>query len=99
MFQQMVFNGNAIPGATNQSYGLDHVLFSDAGSYFLTVSNTFGKIVTSNASLGVLGPTNCVSAANGLLSLWKWESDTSDRAGTNNGAIIGISNYVNGVVG
>jgi len=46
--------GNAV-GATNATLALVNVLGSDEGSYSVVVSNTFGAVFSSNASLTVLG--------------------------------------------
>lgn len=46
--------GTAIPDATNSTLLLDHVQFADAGIYSVSVSNSFGGVVSSNAELRVL---------------------------------------------
>jgi hypothetical protein len=53
---QWVANGTNIDGATNASLLLTNVQFAQAGNYFVTVSNAFGTVSSSNATLTVLAP-------------------------------------------
>jgi len=45
----------AITGATNATLTLVGVQTADAGTYFVTVSNLFGSVTSSNATLSVVG--------------------------------------------
>jgi Ig-like domain-containing protein len=51
-----------IPGATASTLTLSNVQPSDAGNYFVTVSNHFGTAASSNAVLTVTGGTNSGTA-------------------------------------
>jgi alpha-tubulin suppressor-like RCC1 family protein len=53
---QWVANGTNIDGATNAVLTLTNVQFAHAGNYFVTVSNAFGAVVSSNATLTVMAP-------------------------------------------
>ena len=53
---QWVANGTNIDGATNASLLLMNVQFAQAGNYFVTVSNAFGTVSSSNATLTVMAP-------------------------------------------
>jgi hypothetical protein len=58
-------NSVPIPGATNAALTFPTVQFTNAGSYFVAVSNAFGGTVGSNAVLAVVTPTtHYVNAAN-----------------------------------
>ena len=51
---QWTFNNTNLPGATNATLTLDHVGFSNAGTYVLRVTNSLGNASSSNAVLAVL---------------------------------------------
>ncbi len=46
---------NALAGATNSSYSVSNVQWNTAGSYSVSVSNSYGNTLSSNASLVVAG--------------------------------------------
>jgi len=50
---QWRFNGTNIVGATNATLTLTNIQFSQAGNYSVTVINSFGSVVSSNAVLTV----------------------------------------------
>ena len=50
---QWSFNGNSISGATNSSLILSNVQLNQSGSYAVMVTNAFGSIASSSASLTV----------------------------------------------
>jgi alpha-tubulin suppressor-like RCC1 family protein len=54
---QWSFNGTNLAGATNVSLTLSNVQPSQAGNYFVTVSNLAGSVVSSNARLTVYVPS------------------------------------------
>jgi hypothetical protein len=56
LFYRWRFNGNDLPGATNQNLSLTNVLASQSGDYSVVVMNTAGSVVSSNATLTVLVP-------------------------------------------
>ncbi|HTY87434.1 MAG TPA: immunoglobulin domain-containing protein, partial [Candidatus Acidoferrum sp.] len=51
---QWVCNGTNVTGATNSSLSLTNVQFSQAGTYNVGITNAYGSVVSSNASLTVL---------------------------------------------
>ena len=51
---QWRFNGVKIPGATNSVYTLSNAQYTNAGSYFVCVTNNGGFAVSSNATLAVI---------------------------------------------
>jgi uncharacterized repeat protein (TIGR03806 family) len=53
---QWQLNGTAIPGATINTYSLNNVQLSDAGTYSVVITNFLGAAVSSNAILGVFVP-------------------------------------------
>ena len=63
LFYQWYTNGIALAGATNASLVLNPVLPSYAGTnYYVVVTNTFGAVTSSPASLSVFGPPQFTSA-------------------------------------
>jgi sugar lactone lactonase YvrE len=50
---QWTFNGTNLPGATNISYTVTNAALNDAGVYAVTVTNQYGSIASSNATLTV----------------------------------------------
>jgi len=53
-------NGVAIKGATNSAYTRTNAQFTNAGPYYVVVTNTGGSMQSSNAILNVIPPTNYV---------------------------------------
>ncbi|MGA2139973.1 MAG: S8 family serine peptidase, partial [Verrucomicrobiia bacterium] len=82
-------NGASIPGATNISYTIPSVNYSDAGSYHVVITNGCGQAVSSNATLTVadcfVAPIANFSATptNGTAPLTVTFSDTSTGTITN----------------
>jgi len=69
-------NGSAIAGATNSNYATGALSFSDYGrKFFVTVSNSLGFAVSSNAMLTVIAPPIVVLA---LTNTWKYEQSGTD---------------------
>jgi hypothetical protein len=60
LLYQWLFNGNAIPGATNATLVLTNIQMTDAGLYSLAAYNSGGAVVTSNATLTVVSPLTIV---------------------------------------
>ncbi len=48
---QWLFNGAAISGATNSSYSIANVTAANSGNYGVTVTNAFGSVTSSAATL------------------------------------------------
>jgi alpha-tubulin suppressor-like RCC1 family protein len=66
-FYQWLMNGTNLPGATNNPLVLSNVLVSQSGSYAVVVTNAYGLVTSSNATLTVAAlaittqPTNRVT--------------------------------------
>ena len=56
LFYQWLLNGTNVSGATNSSLAFTNAQLTDAGSYSVVVSNSFGVATSSNAALQVLPP-------------------------------------------
>ena len=58
---QWLFNGTNLPGATQATLNLANLVPAQSGTYALTVSNAFGGVVSSNATLVVapIAPPIC----------------------------------------
>jgi endonuclease/exonuclease/phosphatase family metal-dependent hydrolase len=55
---QWRFNGNSITGASDSSYSITNVQFTDTGNYFVVITNGFGSVTSSVATLTVgVAPT------------------------------------------
>ncbi|HVU09389.1 MAG TPA: LamG-like jellyroll fold domain-containing protein [Verrucomicrobiae bacterium] len=59
MSYQWYFNGNPLSGANSAELVFTNVQFTNAGTYYVVVSNSAGMVVSSNATLNV---DNCFSA-------------------------------------
>lgn len=60
---QWYFNGVAIKGATNSACTRTNVQFTNAGPYYVAITNSGGGIQSTNAILNVIPPTNYVLSA------------------------------------
>jgi hypothetical protein len=87
-----IVNSTAFSGATNTILSLNYVLPANAGGYSVVVTNPYGSITSSVATLTVQPPTNCYSPPPGLIGWWPGDGNAKDIVGTNNG------NFSNGVV-
>jgi GH25 family lysozyme M1 (1,4-beta-N-acetylmuramidase) len=61
---QWRFNGTNIVGATTTSYTLSNIQTNNAGDYTVVVTNIFGAVTSSAATLTVFGPFTPVFADN-----------------------------------
>lgn len=95
---QWQFDSTNIAGATNSVLTLANVSFSQAGSYSVTVSNTFGSTNSTNAILTVNPPPPCDPVPPGLVGWWQAEGNTLDATGVNNGMPEGALTYAPGEV-
>jgi hypothetical protein len=90
---QWFFGTNAILNATNPSLTLMDVWTTDAGSYFVVVSNTAGNVTSEVATLTVITVTNL---QNGLVGYWPLDETqgllASDIAGEHPGILKPATN-------
>ena len=97
MTYQWFKNSNVITGAVNATLTLTNVAYSDAANYSVTVTNIYGGLTSSNATLTV---QSCIQPPAGLISWWPGEGNANDIIGTNNGTLMGGATATNaGVVG
>jgi len=94
---QWRFGGTLLSGATGSSLSLSNVQLSDAGTYSVAVSNAFGSVLSTNATLTV-NQAVCTNAPAGIVSWWPAEGNGNDIAGSNPGTVTGVS-YSAGEVG
>jgi uncharacterized delta-60 repeat protein len=78
LYYQWSQDGASIAGATNTALSLDPAQFSDAGTYAVMVSNTFGSVVSSNAVLTVNSPQG-------------GDVDFSFNPGSINGTVVSVA--------
>ena len=96
---QWSFNGNDLPGETQNVLTLSNAQPSQAGTYFVTVSNSFGLTVSSNATLTVTPPPVCLNPPAGLVSWWRAEGTTADQVSGNSGSLTDAVSYASAEVG
>ncbi|HEY1663123.1 MAG TPA: LamG-like jellyroll fold domain-containing protein [Verrucomicrobiae bacterium] len=96
---QWTFDTTNIVGATNATFTLSDVQFTNAGTYAVMVSNFVESVLSSNAVLTVNPPPPCDPPPSGLVGWWKGDGNTLDSAGANNGGVVVNAGYTNGIVG
>ncbi|HWF18368.1 MAG TPA: immunoglobulin domain-containing protein, partial [Verrucomicrobiae bacterium] len=80
---QWLKSGSPIPGATGSSFQITNVMFSDAASYSVTVSNQFNSQTSSVATLSVgYPPSITLQPTNVTANLGDTVSFTSAASGT-----------------
>jgi hypothetical protein len=82
---QWYFNGDLLDGRTASAFTLASVQSSNAGAYWVTVSNRFGVVTSTTAELqvSVLPPPVCLSAPTGAVAWWRAETNGMDAIGIN----------------
>ncbi|HEX4264742.1 MAG TPA: FG-GAP-like repeat-containing protein [Verrucomicrobiae bacterium] len=92
------YGNSSILGATNSTLTLTNVQLSSAGTYYMVMSNAFGSVTSSNATLTVNTPS-CVQPSTNLISWWAGETNTLDGWGANHGFITnGAISYTTGKI-
>jgi hypothetical protein len=94
---QWEFNNGNLTGATTSVLVVSNVQAANQGDYSVVVSNLYGLVTSSNASLGV-NLTGCAPPPSGIVSWWPGNGNTDDLVGGNNGTLQG-GTYVAGEVG
>jgi hypothetical protein len=96
---QWWFNGVKIPTGTGSSLTLTNVQSSQAGSYAVNVSNSYGYTNTPNAVLTVNPIPPCVTPPSGLVSWWQAEGNADDSVDGNSGVLLNGATFGPGKVG
>ncbi len=96
---QWRFNGTNLAGATDASLVLANVQFTQAGTYTVQVTNSYGSTNSANALLTVNEVPPCTPPPLGLVSWYRAESNALDWTGLYNGTPIGGLGYAPGRVG
>lgn len=95
---QWLFNNAPLAGKTGTSLAFTSVQFSNAGNYSVIVTNLYGAVTSSVATLTVNPRPSCASVHDGLVSWWRGETNALDGWDSNNGNNLGRT-YVAGKVG
>lgn len=98
LFYQWFFNTTPLIGKTSAAFSIGNAQIPDSGNYLVIVSNAFGAVTSSVATLTVNPRPPCAPVHDGLVSWWRGENDLSDAWDSNNGTPISAS-YNNGKVG
>jgi len=96
-----------IPGATSNTFSIQTLLLSDAGTYTCGITNSVGGILTSNFIITVLPPPTNPPAIAGLVLHLPFDGSLADTSGRGNdatneasgGATLITNNYVPGQIG
>ncbi|TAK94182.1 MAG: hypothetical protein EPO07_17090, partial [Verrucomicrobia bacterium] len=96
---QWSFNGTNLDGATDTFLTITNAQFTNAGTYSLAITNSYGFAISSNASLTVIPPPPCITPAADLISWWRGESNAVDSVSANSGTLVGNVTYGDGRVG
>ena len=99
LFYQWSFNGTNLDGATNAALTLNHVQFSQAGTYAVAVSNLYGTTNSLDAVVTVNPAPPCIPAPPGLISWWRAEDSALDQVSGNHGTLVGNATFGVGELG
>jgi hypothetical protein len=106
LFYQWYFGSstNKLPGETASTLTVSNAQPSNAGSYFVVVSNQFGTAISSRAFLTVTngnggGGGDCTPPPSGLVGWWPGETNANDIIGGDNGTLEGGATFALGKVG
>ncbi|HEV2394849.1 MAG TPA: LamG-like jellyroll fold domain-containing protein [Verrucomicrobiae bacterium] len=95
---QWNFNGARLLSATNSSLTLTNLQLSQTGPYQVLVTNDFGSITSSIASLTVMPAPPCTNPPPGMVSWWRGEGNANDSVGMNPGALFNGAGFAPGLV-
>jgi hypothetical protein len=101
---QWFFTGQPLPGRTQATLTLTNLQLTNAGNYFVRVSNPYGVTTSAVATLTVSPPPDCASPPSGIVAWWPGQSNLWDVIGVNDAQIyqsqIPVSQlYTTGKVG
>jgi hypothetical protein len=97
---QWYFNGTAIPGATTTNYNISNAQTNDVGSYYVTVSNSFGPATSSLVYLTVVtNSPGAVLAPPGLVNWWPADRTPVDIVTGTSATLVNNVTYTNGESG
>lgn len=97
---QWYFNSTVIPGATTTSYTISNAQTNNVGSYYVTVSNSFGSSTSSIAYLSVVSNSpGAVLAPSNIVDWWPADGNPVDLVSGNNGTLVNNVTYTNGESG
>lgn len=93
------FDSTPIPGATASSLLLTNLQAEQAGSYSVIVTNLFGSVTSSLATLTITSAPPCGGIPAGLVSWWPGEGAANDIVSGNDGTLQGGAAFTPGIVG
>jgi hypothetical protein len=96
---QWWLNDAPLASGTNRILVLTNVQPSQAGDFFVVVTNEAGSATSSVAGLTVNPVPGCVLPPAGLVAWWSLEADAADIAGANHGVLLGVPSFAPGRVG
>lgn len=96
---QWRLEGADITDASASIFVIPNVQPHQAGIYTLFVTNAYGEIVSSNATLTVNMRPPCVPVSSGLVAWWGAEENVEDSFGTNHGTLENGAAFAAGKVG
>jgi hypothetical protein len=88
MSYQWRFNGAPLAGATNSTLNFASIQPTNTGTYTVAVTNLYGAVLSSNATLTV-NVAVCDPPPAGVVSWWRAEGDAQDLYGLNHGVLNG----------
>jgi subtilisin-like proprotein convertase family protein len=92
---QWLFNGTILAeggqvgGSKTSALSLANVQAGNGGPYAVVVSNPYGSVTSSVATLTVNLPGACAPVPSGLVGWWPADGNGGDIVGNNNGTLVG----------
>lgn len=97
---QWTKNGVAIANATNETFTIASLVFSDNGSYRAVATNAFGSTPSDIATIKVVPKPAFCNLTNGLVLHLSFDADYKDSSGRgNNATAVGNPTLVTGAIG
>ena len=89
-------NGTNLPAATSTTFVIASAGTNDAAGYYVVVTNAYGSVTSSVASLTIIPPAPVTTVTNGLVAYLNFDNTLNGQLGTTVNGVLYTNGAVNG---